>query len=87
MDRLPRTLVAAHVLTVAMVLAVMGYVLLSVVPGLSAARRSARADTCHLIVGLAKAATSGQPRAHASAESFIRRTPLSNCRLYALEDK
>jgi len=87
MDRLPRTLVAAHLVTVALILGVMLYVLLSVVPGLTAARRGARADTCRLIVGLALAATDGQAHARAGAKQFIHRTPLSNCHLYAVEDK
>lgn len=94
MDRAPRSLIAAHVATVAVVAAMVLYVFLSVVPRLQdaqrgevAARVNARLDTCRLIVGLAQAASSHNPKAEASARKFIRGTALGNCHLYASEDK
>lgn len=46
-------------------------------------RTDAARDSCHLLRGLVRAATSNAPRQRAAALAYVSRTPLRNCNRYA----
>lgn len=48
-------------------------------------RRDAAHDSCRLLVGLVSAATIKAPKQRKAAEAYMDRTPLRNCRLYAIK--
>lgn len=85
-DRTIKQVLALNLITLTLALAGTVVAIVSIEDAV-AARTNARRDTCHLIKGLAYAATSNSPKARLAASKYVDRTPLRDCDVYAKTNK